>query len=176
MRTPTRLDRRTTFDYGLGTRLGELAGHAVSGHTGSGMGLSTVLLHLPHDGLTIVVLKNLASGPEARIVATRLARRLLHLPRFAARDLPVPSGLRQILAGKWLGEFGTAELKAVGDRLVAQLGESGPILPFAFQGGTTFAVGEEDEIRFDVQQGRSDFSQEYVGGLFASAAQRPAMN
>ncbi len=176
LRTPTRLDRRLAFDYGLGTRLGELAGHAVSGHTGNGMGFSTVLLHFPHDDLTIVVLRNLARGPDARIVGARLARRLLGLPRFAARDLPVPPALRQILAGKWLGDFGTAELQAVGDHLVAQLGEGGPPLPFAFQGGTTFTVGEEDEIRFDVRQGRSDLSQEYVGGLFDSAAQRPATN
>jgi D-alanyl-D-alanine carboxypeptidase len=38
MRTPTTLADGTKIDYGLGTRLGSLAGHRVVGHTGSGGG------------------------------------------------------------------------------------------------------------------------------------------
>ena len=170
MRTPTSLPGGTTLDYGLGTRLGDLEGHPAVGHTGSGQGFSTVLIRFPKDDLTVVVLTT-TSGTEARIVAARIARRLLGLPPFAPKDLPVPPALAKALSGRWLGDYGAATLKPGPDasRLVAQLGDSGPTVPLAYQGGTTFSLGEEDLVRNVVVNDTSALALEYVGGLFDSA-------
>jgi CubicO group peptidase (beta-lactamase class C family) len=172
MRTPTRLPDGPSLDYGLGTRLGALGGHPVLGHTGGGQGFSTVLLRVPGDDLTVVVLRNSAGAPEAKVVAARLARRLLGLAPFAAKDSAVPADLLRALPGDWLGDYGPFRLKADGGRIEVELGEGGPKVEPPYLGGSTFAVGEEDLIRFVVEGGRSDWALEYVGGLFDSAAHR----
>jgi hypothetical protein len=114
------------------------------------------------------------SATEARVVAARLARRLLGLPAFAPKDLQVPASLAKAVSGRWLGDYGAALIRPApdGTRIVAELGESRPALPLAFQGGATFAVGEEDLVRFVVEDGRSLLGLEYVGGLFDSATRR----
>lgn len=175
MRAPTILAGGAAIDYGLGTRLGQLEGHSVVGHTGGGQGFSTVLVRFPKDDLTLVVLTT-TSATEARIVAARLARRLLGLPAFAPMDLQVPASLARAISGRWLGDYGAARIRPASDatRIVAELGESGRTLPFAFRGGATFAVGEEDLVRFVVKDGRSVLALEYVGGLFDSATRRVA--
>src|SRR5947209_3932127 len=57
MRKPTVLSDGTEIDYGFSTRLGSIEGHRRYGHTGGGGGFSNVLLSLPDDHLTVVVLK-----------------------------------------------------------------------------------------------------------------------
>ena len=173
MRAPTTLAGGAAVDYGLGTRLGELEGHPTVGHTGGGQGFSTVLLRFPKDDLTLVVLTT-TSATEARVVAARLARRLLGLPAFAPKDLQVPASLARAVSGRWLGDYGAALIRPApdGTRIVAELGESRPALSLAFQGGATFAIGEEDLVRFVVEDGRSLLGLEYVGGLFDSATRR----
>jgi D-alanyl-D-alanine carboxypeptidase len=175
MRAPTILAGGAAIDYGLGTRLGKLEGRPVVGHTGGGQGFSTVLVRFPKDDLTLVVLTT-TSATEARIVAARLARRLLGLPAFAPMDLQVPGSLARAVSGRWLGDHGAAVIRPAPEatRIVVQLGDSGPTLPFAFQGGATFTVGEEDLVRFVVKDGRSVLALEYVGGLFDSATRRVA--
>jgi len=174
MRAPTTLAGGAAIDYGLGTRLGQLEGHRVVGHTGGGQGFSTVLVGFPKDDLTLVVLTT-TSATEARIVAARLARRLLRLPAFAPLDLQVPAALAGAVSGRWLGDNGAAVIKpGPKTRIVAELGDSGRTLRFGFQGGTTFAVGEEDLVHFVVEGDRSSLALEYVGGLFDSATRRVA--
>jgi len=175
MRTPTTLAGGAAIDYGLGTRLGQLEGHPVVGHTGGGQGFSTVLVRFPKDDLTLVVFTT-TSATEARIVAARLARRLLGLPAFVPMDLQVPASLARAVSGRWLGDYGAAVIRPASDasRIVAELGGSGRTLPFAFRGGATFAVGEEALVRFVVKDGRSVLALEYVGGLFDSATRRVA--
>ena len=174
MRAPTTLAGGAAIDYGLGTRLGQLEGHRVVGHTGGGQGFSTVLVGFPKDDLTLVVLTT-TSATEARIVAARLARRLLRLPAFAPLDLQVPAALAGAVSGRWLGDNGAAVIKpGPKSRIVAELGDSGRTLRFGFQGGTTFAVGEEDLVHFVVEGNRSSLALEYVGGLFDSATRRVA--
>jgi CubicO group peptidase (beta-lactamase class C family) len=55
MRTPTMLSDGISVDYGFGTRLGNLGGHRVIGHTGNGGGFRNILERFPDDDLTIVV-------------------------------------------------------------------------------------------------------------------------
>jgi D-alanyl-D-alanine carboxypeptidase len=173
MRAPTIVAAGAAIDYGLGTRLGQLEGHPTVGHTGGGQGFSTVLVRFPKDDLTLVVLTT-TSATEARIVAARLARRLLRLKAFAPMDLQVPASLAKAVSGRWLGDNGAAVIRPAQDasRIVADLGESGRTLPFAFQGEATFVVGEEDLVHFVVEGDRSSLALEYVGGLFDSATRR----
>ena len=169
MRTPTRPGVGPLLDYGLGTRMGSLAGHAALGHTGGGQGFSTVLLRLSDDDLTIVVLRNVASGPDARVIAARLARRLLGLPPFSPKDLPVPPDLLKALVGDWLGDSGPFRLRAQGERLEVEVGDALK-LPAPYQGDLTFVAGE-DEV-FVVPDGSAEWGLEYGGGLFDSPAHR----
>jgi D-alanyl-D-alanine carboxypeptidase len=172
MRTPTRLSDGVVFDYGLGTRLGSLEGHPVLGHTGGGQGFSTVLLRFPSDDLTIVVLKNAPAGPNARILAARLARRMLGLPPYSARDLPVPEDLLQALPGNWSGDYGPFRLEAMNGKLVVKIDDGVPAIPISYQGESVFSVGEEDLVRSPIENGHADRGFEYVGGLFDSSAHR----
>lgn len=160
------------FDYGLGTRLGSLEGHPVLGHTGGGQGFSTVLLRFPSDDLTIVVLKNVTAGPNARIVAARLARRLLDLPPFSYRDLPVPEDVSKALSGNWSGEYGPFRLETMNGKLVVRVGDGAPPIPISYQGDSVFAAGEEDLVRSPIENGHADWGFDYVGGLFDSPVHR----
>jgi CubicO group peptidase (beta-lactamase class C family) len=173
MRTPTRLSRGASIDYGLGTRLGELEGHPVVGHTGGGQGFSNVLVRFPKDDLTLVVLTT-TSKTQAQVVAARLARRLLGLPAFSPKDEAVPAALASAISGRWRGDDGAALIGPGRDaaRMVAQVEDAGPTFPMSFQGDATFAIGEEDLVRFVVEGGRSELALEYIGGLFDSATRR----
>jgi D-alanyl-D-alanine carboxypeptidase len=172
MRSPTRLPAGVVFDYGLGTRLGSLEGHPVLGHTGGGQGFSTVLLRFPSDDLTIVVLKNATAGPNARIVAARLARRLLDLPPFSYRDLPVPEDVSKALSGNWSGDYGPFRLETMNGKLVVRVGDGAPPIPISYQGDSVFAAGEEDLVRSPIENGHADWGFDYVGGLFDSPVHR----
>jgi len=169
MRTPTRPREGPTLDYGLGTRMGSLAGHRVVGHTGGGQGFSTVLLHFPDDDLSIVVFRNATARPGASVIAARLARRLLGLPPFAPKDLPVPEALRDALAGDWIGDDGPFRLRADGERLRVEVGDELK-MPTPYQGDRTF-VASEDEI-FVIPAGFPDWGLLYGGGLFENPARR----
>ena len=63
------------FGYGLGTRLGDTAGHRKLGHTGGGTSNKAVLARYPDDDVTIAVLLN-TEAYNARVTAT---------PSFPAR-------------------------------------------------------------------------------------------
>src|SRR5205085_12416330 len=106
----TKLAGGRSYDYGLGTRIGALEGHAVLGHTGGGQGFSTVLMRFPDDDLTIVVLKNFVPGPGAAVIGARLARRLMRLPAFAPRGGVVPEAVLAAVAGDWIGDDGPFRL------------------------------------------------------------------
>lgn len=171
MRTPTRLADGRGYDYGLGTRLGSLEGHAVLGHTGGGQGFSTVLLRFPDDDLTIVVLKNYAAGPSASVVAGRLARRLLGLPAFAPRGGAPPDQVLRAVAGDWVGDDGPFRLVPRDGKLQVEL-PGGRAMEGPWMGGAAFAAGEDEIGRFESVLTRSDRVAFYGSGLFESVAIR----
>jgi D-alanyl-D-alanine carboxypeptidase len=171
MRTPTRLADKRRYDYGLGTRLGSLDGHPVLGHTGGGQGFSTVLMRFPDDDLTIVVLKNFSGGPGAATIGARLARRLLGMPAFEPRGGAAPKALLAAVAGDWIGDEGPFRLSS-GDGVLRAEIPNGPVIESPWMGGTTFAAGEEETVRFEVVDGRSDRALQYGGGMFASVIRR----
>jgi D-alanyl-D-alanine carboxypeptidase len=109
MRAPTVLSDGAQVDYGLGTRLGELQGHLVLGHTGSGGGFNNVLEYYPDDDLTIVVLTNSESAITALNIAGRIARAVLTIP-------PMPISERSLSETDILtfsGKFGLGEGNAI---------------------------------------------------------------
>lgn len=165
MRTPTRFADGLRYDYGLGTRIGSLDGHRVVGHTGSGQGFTTVLVRYPEDDLTIVVLKNWSGGPGAATIAARLARRLLGIPAFTPRGSPPPAALLSAVAGDWASDDGPFRLSARGGKLVAEV-PGGKTFESPWMGGSTFAAGDEETVRFHIVSGRADRGAQYAGGLF----------
>lgn len=88
MRTPATLNDGTRIGYGLGTGIGEIDGHRMVGHTGSGGGWASVLEEFPNDSLTIVVLTNTEAEPAPELLATSITRVVLDLPPRNA--LPTP--------------------------------------------------------------------------------------
>lgn len=65
MWTSTRLNDGESRQYGYGWETGEIRGHRFVGHGGGIHGFSTYILRLVADQLTVIVLMNAGSAPEA---------------------------------------------------------------------------------------------------------------
>ena len=64
--TPARVTGGGTYPYGFGWEIGEQRGHRRIGHGGSWQGFRTTIQRYPEQGLTVIVLANLAEAePEA---------------------------------------------------------------------------------------------------------------
>ena len=170
MRRPTTLADGTRIDYGLGTRLGSLQGHAVTGHTGSGLGFNAVLMTFPADRLTIAVLTNSASG-SAGTIAAAIARSALELAPAKAAGGDVPDEERAAIVGHFDSDEGTVENYGCGKALCFRV-------PGAAEGGTAtrispfvYAAGPDIEIRFPHPPVPVDWAF-VMPGLFADAKRR----
>jgi CubicO group peptidase (beta-lactamase class C family) len=171
MRAPTTLADGTHLDYGLGTRLGSLQGHAVIGHTGSGNGFSTVLETFPADRLTIAVLTNTESARAATIAAA-IARSALELAPTVLNGSNVPPDEAAALVGRFDAEDGPVENYRCGSQLCFRPSGApdGPRLvrlaPFVY------AVDGDTEIHGLHPPSPIEWAAVYTGGLFAEAARR----
>jgi D-alanyl-D-alanine carboxypeptidase len=157
MRRPATLPGGVEVGYGLGTRMGDTAGHRKVGHTGGGTSNKAVLARYPDDAATVAVLLN-TEAYNARVTAMeiedRVARALLALPAAPATDVTVPAEQLQRYSGAY-NEVGRTTRVVVQpgkepgtQRLTA--GGFGPLLP---QGGDAF-VDEDDPavgLRFVVR-------------------------
>ena len=161
MRAPTRLSDGGAVDYGLGTRLGEVEGRRVIGHTGSSGGYRNAFHYYPGDDLTVVVLTN-SGGRGAFELAGRISRVVLQLPEAKLHDLPVPPELCTALTGTFATSEAVVPIFARGDRLFFRRGTHE--VPLLYQGGRWFAIDGDTAVRFDMRQGSVDGSL-YVGGL-----------
>lgn len=142
MRTPTTLAGGVPIGYGLGTRIGDTAGHRKLGHTGGGTSNKAVLARYPDDGVLIAVLFN-TEAYEARVTPMELeaaiARLLFHVP-----DQPQPASVPPDQLRRYTGVYReTGRMTAVvldtaNQRLTAA--GFGPLLP---EGGDAF-VDEHD--------------------------------
>jgi CubicO group peptidase (beta-lactamase class C family) len=171
MRRPTTLTDGTRIDYGLGTRLGSLQGHAVAGHTGSGLGFSTVLMTFPADRLTIAVLTNSASA-SAVTIAAAIARAAFELAPAKPAGGDVPDDERAALIGRFDSDEGMVESYACGKAMCFRV-------PGTTEGGTAtrispfvYAVGADTEVRFPHPPVPVEWGIVYAGGLFADAKRR----
>jgi len=62
MWTPVALKDGKTFPYGFGWELGEINRHRIVEHSGSWQGFKSCITRFPADGLTVIVLANLAQA------------------------------------------------------------------------------------------------------------------
>ncbi len=174
MRRPTALPDGVSIDYGLGTRLGNLEGHRVLGHTGGGGGFNTILERFPEDDLTVVVLANTDGGRmPPSIVASRIARLVLGLPDDVAEDRPVPADELAADVGTFTSEEGTVTTVVADGRLAFRpAGASGPPTPMPYRGNGTFTLAPDLIVRMVRVGGRAAWGLRYSGGLFLDASRR----
>jgi CubicO group peptidase (beta-lactamase class C family) len=146
MRRPALLPGGVAVGYGLGTRMGETAGHRKLGHTGGGTSNKAVLARYPDDGATIAVLLN-TEAYNARVTAMeiedRVARALLALPEAPATDVTVLVEQLQRYTGAYneLGRTTRVVVEPGTQRLTA--GGFGPLLP---QGGDAFVDADDPGV------------------------------
>jgi D-alanyl-D-alanine carboxypeptidase len=173
MRTPSALSDGISVDYGFGTRLGNLGGHRVIGHTGSGGGFKNIFERFPDDDLTIVVLTNSDGGAiRPATIATRIARLVLGIPEEPMRDLPLSATDATPFLGTFESDDGTVTNLLREGGIGFRPGTDGPLIPLHYQGGTTFAIAPDDILRMTIKDGKAVFAAEYVGGLFAGTSRR----
>lgn len=172
MRTPTVLSDGTQVDYGLGTRLGELQGHHIFGHTGNGGGFSNVLEYYPDDDLTIVVLTNSDSSVSALNIAGRIARSLLNIPPANISEHPLSEGEIKSFGGKFESAEGAAFLFGDHGRMRVRFVERGPSLPLEYLGNGTFSAGPNTISKAYMKNGRALGAALYTEGLFMNATWR----
>jgi CubicO group peptidase (beta-lactamase class C family)/D-alanyl-D-alanine dipeptidase len=117
--------------FGIGFAIGELDGNLLVGHGGAIYGFATELAALPDQklGAVVIATKDLANAVVKR-VADEALRRLLARRAGKNKILPdvawpegLPAERARSLAGRYVGETGTAELFAHGGRLVMRQGE-----------------------------------------------------
>ena len=88
MRKPGKLKDGLSVDYGLGTRIGEIAGYNFFGHTGSGGGGTSILTYYPEAGLIIVVATNTeVYHRDASYIQNVIAKKILN-----AKDSVISTG------------------------------------------------------------------------------------
>ena len=172
MWSPSSLTDGTLIDYGLGTRLGRLAGHRMVGHTGSGGGFKGTLLLFPDDDLTVAVLTNTDAG-SALGVAARIARAALHVTDEPRPERPLPAGSAAAFTGTFESDEGRVTLfeREGGLRLRQKEGDTTGT-PLAYVGDATFRIGGGMEGRFLVKDGRARANAVYANGLFMDAMMR----
>lgn len=155
MRTPTTLTGGIEIGYGLGTRMGDTAGHRKLGHTGGGTSNKAVLARYPDDDVLIAVLLNTEAW-EARVTAMELeaavARILFNVPAPPpAPALPAEQLRRYTGVYRETSRLTRVVMDAQSQHLTA--GGFGPLLP---EGGDAF-VDQDDpgvSLRFLVSGDR----------------------
>ncbi len=172
MHAPTRLANGVVVDYGLGTRLGSLDGHAVTGHTGTGGGFNNVVEHFPADDLTVVVLSNADAGRPARAVAARIARRVLGVPPATPKDLPPGAAAIHDMSGDYRTSAGPVTVFGENGRLRYRYETGGPSFPMPYQGADLFQVEPDVEVRVLRSGGRVVGTAVYESGLMMDVAWR----
>ena len=171
MRLPTVLADGTRIDYGLGTRLGSLQGHAVVGHTGSGGGFNTALEYFPNDQLTVVVLTN-TDNHGAASLAGALARSAFELGPSNLTDSAVPDAEAAALTGVFESDDGAIESYRCGEKLCGKPPGAPQGRALRRQGPFRYAADADTEVRFQQNPRGSEWGFVYTGGLLVDAKRR----
>lgn len=150
MLTTLRFGERDTR-YGFGLMTGEVADQKCTLHGGGINGFNSILLHVPEHDLHVAVVSNCEHASSQRL-ADAIVRKVLALPDFVAKDLPIPAALREQLAGDYpFTEIGmTLRVHADGEHLVAQ-GQAEDQMEFRllFQGGREFRAAFDHAVKLE---------------------------
>ncbi|MGA8429357.1 MAG: serine hydrolase domain-containing protein [Candidatus Sulfotelmatobacter sp.] len=176
MRAATVLRDGTTIDYGLGTRRGDLQGHPMFGHTGSGGGFNNVIEYYPDDDLTIIVLANSDTSISSLSIAGRIARALLAIPPIVVAEHSLSESDIVRYSGKFESAEGTAILFGDQGRIRVKFAENGPSLPLVYLGDGAFTTGPNTISKAYLRNGRAQGAAVYVDGLFMNATWRVPTN
>jgi CubicO group peptidase (beta-lactamase class C family) len=138
--TPVSLNSGKPYPYGFGWTVEPVNDRRAYSHGGSWQGFQTFILRFPDEGLTVIVLSNLAQSDPGRI-AERIAgivNPALTRPELTAigqRDPAVDDRVRGVLAAAAAGTLSPAEFAYVRagffpdapKRYAKLLGEAGPL-------------------------------------------------
>lgn len=156
MRAPTILPTGARADYGLGIRLGEIAGHPKWGHTGSARSTRAAAAYYPRDSLAVVVLMNTehedmtTGGIE---IEGRVARTVLGIRTVRRDDLRLDSARAETYAGTYTDGTVQSRITNRGGILhLSRIGSSSPAVPLLYQGGEVWADPEYAEYLFVFQK------------------------
>ncbi len=127
------------FKYGFGQGVSVQNGHRTWSHSGGINGFSTMLTHLPDDGVTVVVLSNIEQAPSGRV-----SQKLIDVwfePKAAAGAGVKPTA-REL--DRFVGRYRMSPALAIevtrdGNRLFAQ-GTSQPKVELFREAGRTYFV------------------------------------
>jgi D-alanyl-D-alanine carboxypeptidase len=148
MRSPRVLPGGSSFEYGLGTRLGHLGKSRVIAYTGSGEDWSSAIVEIPDRKLVVVVLANAdpgGDGVRGGVIAMEVVKRLLGITERAL-DLDVPAALAAKITGKLQSRDGQVhELALDGHHLVVK--EPPVELRLYYQGSGAFRTGDDSPAR-----------------------------
>jgi len=170
MTTPTRLADGIAIDYGFGTRLGDLSGHRVMGHTGSGGGFNAVLKYFPSDDLSIAVLVDTGGGASANAVSTAIARSLLNIP---ATLTDKPASSVSDYAGIFGSDEGAIETFVQDGKLAFRPpGTKEALGVLHYQGGDVFAINPDVLVKNLRAGGTVEWGVSYEGGLMMDPKRR----
>jgi len=171
MRSPTVIGG-VPVDYGFGTRLGNLGGHRVIGHTGTGGGFQNVFVRYPDDDLTIVILTNTYPGsPSPQLIAARIAREVLGIPPPSIRDEPLPSDVADLL-GTFASSEGSVLVSVRDGKLGFQPEGKGPFIPVHYLGDRKFAITPDDVVVMFPSRGKVMWGVLYQGGILMDVTRR----
>lgn len=146
MTAPTRLasqGRTAQFGYGLGIRLGILAGHRMIGHTGDAAGGTAVLAEYPDDRLLIIVATN-ARGtgvPHAIEIQAEIALTLLEIEVAEPADKPTPVALLADAPGYYVSPEGSFCVSSRDGSLFVASGDKSPVKLLHQGDGVLMPVG-----------------------------------
>lgn len=153
--------------YGFGLQIVKVGSHKAIVHGGGINGFASDLARFPDDGLTIIVLSNLASAPSSRI-SSELARLYLGVPAPPPPSPLVVVSVKPDALDRYAGEYELAKgfnitVKREGDKLTAQATGQGAITltpvsetDFRFQPAgikMVFPAGEGPAPSFELTQG-----------------------
>jgi hypothetical protein len=116
--TPVALNTGKTYPYGYGWNVGAVAGRRAQWHGGSWQGFKSYIARYPDDGLSVIVLANLAQADPERIsngIAALIEPALTRteLKPIADTDPAMQARVRRLLAQAAAGDLSAKEFSYV---------------------------------------------------------------
>jgi CubicO group peptidase (beta-lactamase class C family) len=172
MRAPSQLVDGRRFDYGLGTRLGHLAGLPLIAYTGSGEAWTSAMVEWPAQRLAVIVLANAETARgNARRIAVDTLRDIIAPGQADAGDLAVPQDIGRNIVGAWTAPGAESMEFALTDGHLAvhPVGAPVPPVPLSYHGDGRFTGGPNTPVQgleFDFDVADPPSAQTYADGIF----------